>query len=110
MGRGKRALEKGKGMRKLGKGVVLTYRGPHHTTGGGQRQALMSENRKGGGRGGWLTCCGGKYHRPRQVGVDEHEGVVGAPVAAAGVGVQYVQLPPQIVLVLLPAVISLQPA
>ena len=57
-----------------------------------------------------LTCCGGKYHSPRQVGVDDHEGVVSAPVAAGCIGVHHIQLPPQIVPVLPPAVMSFQPA
>ena len=42
--------------------------------------------------------------------MDEHEGVVSAPIAAGGIGVHYIHLPPQIVPVLLPAVISFQPA
>ena len=56
------------------------------------------------------TCCGGKCYGPGQVRVDEHQAVVGALVAAGCISVHYVQLPAQVIPVLLPAVVCFQPA
>jgi len=55
------------------------------------------------------TCDSRQHEGQGEVGVEQHHGVVDLPVQGAAVGVHHVHLAPQVVPVLPPAVVLLQP-